>query len=327
MHSRKLGKDGFTVSEVGLGCWQLGADWGAALAEETGLSILETALEKGVTFFDTANVYGDGKSESLIGKFLASKDRSDIRVATKFGRGNVYPDGYSEQSLRAGIDASRKRLGMDCLDLVQLHCIPTEVMREGAIFDWLRALQSEGVIKHFGASVETVEEGLMCIEQEGLLSLQVIYNIFRQKLTEELLPQAKAKGVGIIVRLPLASGMLSGKFSADTKFAENDHRNFNRDGQCFNVGETFAGLPYEKGLELVEELKGMLPEGMSMADMAQRWILDHDAVSTIIPGASRPDQIGRNAVISDLAPLPQQLHDDLIAFYKEKVAQHVRGAY
>ncbi|WP_119306578.1 aldo/keto reductase [Cohaesibacter haloalkalitolerans] len=327
MHSRKLGKDGFSVSEVGLGCWQLGADWGAAVAEEAGLAILETALEKGVTFFDTANVYGDGKSESLIGKFLKGKDSPNIRVATKFGRGDVYPNGYTEQSLRAGIDASRKRLGMDSLDLVQLHCIPTEVMRQGAIFDWLRALQSEGVIKHFGASVETVEEGLMCIEQEGLLSLQVIYNIFRQKLTDELLPQAKAKGVGIIVRLPLASGILSGKFTVDTKFAENDHRNFNRDGQFFNVGETFAGLPYEKGLELVEELKAMLPEGMSMADMAQRWILDHDAVSTIIPGASRPEQIGRNAVISDLSPLPQQLHDDLISFYQEKVAQHVRGAY
>ena len=327
MKNRKLGQNGFTVSEVGLGCWQLGADWGEAVAEETGLSILETALEKGVTFFDTANVYGDGKSESLIGKFLAKQARTDIRVATKFGRGDVYPDGYSEQSLRAGIDASRKRLGMDCLDLVQLHCVPTEVMRQGAIFDWLRTLQSEGVIKHFGASVETVEEGLMCIEQEGLLSLQVIYNIFRQKLTEELLPQAKAKGVGIIVRLPLASGLLSGKFSANTKFAENDHRNFNRDGQCFNVGETFAGLPYEKGLELVEELRAMLPEGISMADMAQRWILDHDAVSTIIPGASRPDQIGRNAAISDLTPLSEQLHTDLISFYKEKVAQHVRGAY
>ncbi|WP_316858323.1 aldo/keto reductase [uncultured Cohaesibacter sp.] len=328
MKSRHLGKAGFSVSEIGLGCWQLGADWGAPLAEESGLEILETALENGVTFFDTANVYGSGKSESLIGKLLANKNRSDIRVATKFGRGDgIYPDGYSEQSLREGIDASRKRLGMDCLDLVQLHCVPTEVMRDGAIFDWLRTLKSEGVIRHFGASVETVEEGLMCIQQEGLLSLQVIYNIFRQKLTTQLLPQAQEKGVGIIVRLPLASGMLSGKFTAQTTFAEDDHRNFNRDGQCFNVGETFAGLPYEKGLELVEELKSMLPEGVSMADMAQRWILDHEAVSTIIPGASRPDQIGRNAKISDLPALSDDLHKALITFYEEKVAAHVRGAY
>lgn len=327
MQSRKLGDAGFAVSEIGLGCWQLGADWGAPLAEEAGLEILETAYKKGVTFFDTADVYGAGKSESLIGKFLKGKNDDAIRIATKFGRGDVYPDGYTEASLRKGIDASRARLGVDSLDLVQLHCIPTEVMRHGAIFDWLRTLQSEGVIKHFGASVETVEEGLMCIEQEGLLSLQVIYNLFRQKLTRELLPQAKDKGVGIIVRLPLASGILSGKFSAGTVFDEKDHRNFNRDGQHFNVGETFAGVPFETGIKLVAELKEMLPEGMDMAQMAQRWILDHEAVSTIIPGASKAQQIERNAAISALPPLPEALHRELVAFYDEKIAQHVRGAY
>ena len=327
MHNRKLGQNGFDVSEVGLGCWQLGADWGAPLAEESGLAILQTATDKGVTFFDTADVYGAGKSESLIGKFLKQTGRTDIRVATKFGRGDVYPDGYTEEALRKGIDASRSRLGMDCLDLVQLHCIPAEVMRHGAIFDWLRKLQSDGIIRHFGASVETVEEGLMCIEQEGLLSLQVIYNLFRQKLTEELLPQAKAKGVGIIVRLPLASGILSGKFSTGTVFADNDHRNYNRDGQHFNVGETFAGIPFETGIYLVKELKERLPEGMNMAQMAQRWILDHDAVSTIIPGASKPHQIERNAAISALPPLSDQLHRELAAFYEEEVAQHIRGAY
>ncbi|PLW76296.1 aldo/keto reductase [Cohaesibacter celericrescens] len=327
MHSRNLGAKGFKVSEVGLGCWQLGADWGAPLAEDAGLAILETALQKGVTFFDTADVYGGGKSELLIGKFLKNKDRGDIRVATKFGRGDPYPDGYTEASLRKGIDESRARLGMDCLDLVQLHCIPTQVMRDGAIFDWLRTLQSQGVIRHFGASVETVEEGLLCIEQDGLLSLQVIYNLFRQKLTTQLLPKAKEKGVGIIVRLPLASGILSGKFSSGTVFAENDHRNFNRDGQAFNVGETFAGVPFETGLQLVNDLKEMLPEGMELADFAQRWILDHDAISTIIPGASKPQQIDRNAAISALPPLSDATHRELATFYEEKIAQHVRGAY
>ncbi|SNY90573.1 Predicted oxidoreductase [Cohaesibacter sp. ES.047] len=327
MKQRKLGATGFQVSEVGLGCWQLGADWGAPVAEETGLSILEAAYDQGVTFFDTANVYGAGKSEELIGKFLKSKPSADIRVATKFGRGDVYPDNYTKETLRAGIDESRKRLGMDCLDLIQLHCIPTEVMREGAIFDWLRELKDQGVIRHFGASVETVEEGLMCIKQDGLLSLQVIYNLFRQKLTKELLPEAQAKGVGIIVRLPLASGILSGKFSAATTFAENDHRNFNRDGQAFNVGETFAGVPFEIGLQLVDELKGLIPEGMSMAEAAQRWILDHEAISTIIPGASKPEQAGRNAAISSLPPLSENLHRELTTFYEDKIAQHVRGAY
>ena len=328
MKNRTLGTKGFDVSEVGLGCWQLGADWGAPLAEEAGLDILETALKKGVTFFDTANVYGAGKSEALIGTFLKKhQDRDDIRVATKFGRGDVYPDGYTEAALREGLDASRSRLGMDTLDLVQLHCIPTEVMRHGAIFDWLRKAQSDGVIRHFGASVETVEEGLLCMEQEGLLSLQVIYNLFRQKLTKELLPQAKEKGVGIIVRLPLASGILSGKFSAGTVFDAADHRNFNKDGQHFNVGETFAGVPFETGLRLVAEMKTMLPKDMDMAEAAQRWILDHEAVSTIIPGASKPQQIERNAAISALPPLPDTLHRMLAAYYEESIAKHVRGAY
>jgi len=327
MRERQLGKDGFAVSEVGLGCWQLGADWGEQVAEETGLAILEAAYKKGVTFFDTANVYGDGRSESLIGKFLASKNDPAIRVATKFGRGAVYPDGYSKQALIDSVNASRDRLGVDCLDLIQLHCVPTNVMRNGEIFDWLRELKQRGSIRNFGASVETVEEGLICLEQEGLTSLQVIYNLFRQKLTTELLPQAQEKGVGIIVRLPLASGILSGKFSASTQFSDKDHRNFNRDGAHFNVGETFAGVPYEVGLQLVNDMKTFLPEGMDMANFAQRWILDHEAVSTIIPGASRPEQAVRNAAISSLPSLSEATHRELVAFYNDKIAQHVRGAY
>ena len=327
MHMRHLGRDGFPVSEVGLGCWQLGADWGEQVAEETGLAILDAAYKKGVTFFDTANVYGNGRSETLIGRFLKEKQDPAIRVATKFGRGSVYPDGYSQQALMDSVDASRTRLGVDCLDLVQLHCVPTKVMRNGAIFDWLRLLQQRGVIRHFGASVETVEEGLICLQEEGLTSLQVIYNLFRQKPTTELLPYAQEKGVGIIVRLPLASGILSGKFSTNTHFSSQDHRNFNKDGAHFNVGETFAGVPYETGLQLVNGLKEFAPSGMDMADFAQRWILDHDAVSTIIPGASRPEQAVRNAALSALPPLPEATHRELVAFYQHSIAQHVRGAY
>lgn len=328
MKTRKLGANGFDVSEVGLGCWQLGADWGTGVAREIGLEILTTAASHGVSFFDTADVYGAGRSEDLIGQFLKHHDGPAIRVATKFGRGpGIFPDGYSEDALRRGVDASRERLGVEALDLIQLHCVPTEIMRQGAIFDWLRQLQDEGAIRHFGASVETVEEGLICLEQEGLLSLQVIFNLFRQKLVTELLPQAAEKGVGIIVRLPLASGVLGGKFTAETTFAEGDHRNYNRDGAAFNVGETFAGVPFETAVDLADTLKGMVPHGMTLARMAQRWILDHPAVSTIIPGASAPDQILRNAIASDVPPLSAALHRDLAAFYEERVKAHVRGAY
>lgn len=328
MKTRMLGANGFQVSEVGLGCWQLGADWGSGVSREIGMEILTTAAAHGVTFFDTADVYGAGRSEDLIGQFLKHHDGAPIRIATKFGRApGVYPDGYTEDALRRSVDASRARLGVEALDLIQLHCIPTEVMREGAIFDWLRRLQDEGAIRHFGASVETVEEGLICLNQEGLLSLQVIFNLFRQKLVTELFPEAQARGVGIIVRLPLASGMLSGKFTAATTFAADDHRNYNRDGAAFNVGETFAGLPYETGLALVEGLRGMLPEGMTLAKMAQRWILDHPAVSTIIPGASAPDQILRNAAASELPTLPAALHERLAAFYEAEVKDSIRGPY
>ncbi|MEM8591487.1 MAG: aldo/keto reductase [Pseudomonadota bacterium] len=326
MASRKLGAQGFDVSEVGLGCWQIGGDWGDT-SEDVTFAILEAALEAGVTFFDTADVYGGGLSETMIGKFLASCGARP-RVATKFGRGaGVYPDGYTKDAMRAGVEGSLTRLGVDKLDLVQLHCIPTEELRKGDVFDWLRDLQAEGLIAHFGASVESVEEGLIAMNQEGLLSLQVIFNVFRQKIATNLLPVAKEKGVGIIVRLPLASGLLSGKFTSQTTFPENDHRNFNRDGAAFNVGETFAGLPFEMGVALVDALKEGLPEGVSMADMANRWILDHPAVSTIIPGASSPSQIVRNARASGLARLSEGYHDTLRSFYEGSVREHIRGPY
>jgi aryl-alcohol dehydrogenase-like predicted oxidoreductase len=326
MNKRTLGRNGFKIGEVGIGCWQFGGDFGP-MEEATALSILEHAVERGIDFFDTADIYGAGRSESFIGHFLKSCDKP-VRVATKFGRGgNVYPNGYSLDVMRDSVRASLERLGMEALDLLQLHCVPIEVLRDGAIFDWLRELQAEGLIKHFGASVETVEQGLLCMEQADLLSLQVIYNIFRQKLTTELLPQAKEKGVGLIVRLPLASGLLGGKYTKDTTFADSDHRTYNRNGQCFSVGETFAGLPFEKGVELADALKPHVPEGMTMAQMALRWILDHDAVSVIIPGASSPAQADSNAAVSDFEPLSPELHKIFRAFYEQEVYDHIRGAY
>lgn len=209
MEFRNLGHKGFQVSEVGLGCWQLGADWGQDISKETAFNILNEAVKNGITFFDTADVYGNGKSETLIGEFLKTTD-APISVATKFGRAaNVFPDKYSKAALYSAVDASLNRLGVESIDLLQLHCIPKHYLEKGEIFDWLRELQNDGLIKHFGASVETVQEGLICLEQEGLLSLQVIFNVFRQKLVTELFPKAQEKGVGIIVRLPLASGLLT----------------------------------------------------------------------------------------------------------------------
>lgn len=325
MKTRTLGENGFEVGEIGLGCWQLGGvDFGPLDAEEAH-HILLAARDSGSNFFDTANVYGAGRSEELIGRFLRDHGPG-ITVASKTGR-EVYPDGYSEANLRKSILDTNEKLGLECLDLLQLHCIPHEVLQEGAIFDWLRSLKSEGLIKEFGASVESVEEGLTCLAHEDLLSLQVIFNPLRQKLVEELLPRAAEGGVGIIARLPLASGLLTGKFSAGTTFGAGDHRNYNRDGACFNVGETFAGLPFAKGVELVDQIRELVPEGMTMAQMSQRWILDFEAVSVIIPGASSARQACENATVSDLPPLPSDLHDALRKFYQQEVHSHIRGPY
>lgn len=323
MKTRQLG--GMKIGEMGLGCWQLGGDWGQKIDEERAFAIMAAAVEQGVSFFDTADVYGKGRSEELIGRFLQTCDTA-ITVATKFGRdAQVFPDHYTEGALRQSVDASLKRLGVDALDLLQLHCIPTPVLQEGSVFRWLRSLQQEGLIKHFGASAEGVEQALICLEQEGLVSLQVIFNVFRQNLITELLPQAQARGVGIIVRLPLASGLLSGKFSQDTRFRATDHRRYNRDGKYFHVGETFAGLPFAKGVELAQALGEHVPSGMSMAQMALRWILDHDAVSVVIPGASSPEQVRGNAEASELASLSQTLAQRLAEFYDQQVREHIRG--
>lgn len=327
MNARTFGKTGIRISEMGLGCWQLGGvDWGD-LDDRTALDILAAAVDAGVDLFDTADVYGNGRSETLIGRFLKER-RPKVFVATKLGRtSSLYPDKYTEATVRAATEASLKRLGVSALDLTQLHCIPIAEMRRGDVFEWLRRLQSEGKIRHFGASVESMEEALVCLEQPGLASLQIIFNIFRQKPIATLFPKAKEKGVAIIVRLPLASGLLSGKLTKQSRFPKNDHRNYNRDGQFFNVGETFAGLPYEKGVELADALKAQVPNGLTMAQMAQRWILDYDAVTVVIPGASRPDQARANAAVSNLPPLGPKLHETLQNFYDREVAAHIRGPY
>jgi aryl-alcohol dehydrogenase-like predicted oxidoreductase len=330
MQARQFGKNGPAVPEIGLGCWQLGGgwrdDWDNGVAQQT----LDTAYDAGVRFIDTADVYGDGASERSIGEFLRRKNGghdSGIFVATKLGRAGIYPDGYTRESLRDATLRSIERLGVERLDLTQLHCVPTDVLRRGDVFEWLRELQQEGLISRWGASVESVEEGLICLGQDGLASLQVIFNIFRQKPADELLPQAQDKGVGIIVRLPLASGLLGGKITRSTTFRADDHRNFNRDGQHFNVGETFAGLELDRGVAAAEQVAQLVPAGLTMAQMALRWILDHPAVSVVIPGASRPAQVGANVSAGGLAPLAPALHAALADVYRTHVRDHIRGPY
>ncbi|WP_075185317.1 aldo/keto reductase [Teredinibacter haidensis] len=323
MKNRTLGSSQLSVSEVGLGCWQLGGDFGP-LSDESANNIIQAALEQGVNFFDTADVYGAGKSESYLGAALADAG-SDIKIATKYGRGpGSYPDGYSLTDLRDSVKRAQDRLNRDCIDLLQLHCIPTEVMQHGEIFDWLREVQQEGHIASFGASVERVDEALICIEQNDLASLQIIFNMLRQRPLKDLFDKASERNVGIIVRLPLASGLLSGKYSSATTFDESDHRNYNKDGQAFSVGETFSGIEFSRGLELVDELNALKPEGYSMAQFAMRWILDQPAVTTIIPGASSPEQVAKNVSVSELAPLPTVLHEKLYQLYLDKVESFIR---
>ncbi len=325
MKTRVLGKTGLSVSEVGLGCWQLGGDFGPVPAARA-TEILDAAWRSGISLWDTADVYGAGESERRIGDWCANTGHP-VNVITKLGRnGNLYPSGYTREGIKSSLQGSARRLGVESLALAQLHCVPFEILRDGEIFTWLDDLRTEGLIQHYGASVETLEEGLYCLAQPNLASLQIIFNLFRQDAVTELLPAAQKANVGVIVRLPLASGLLSGKFGQGHRFAPEDHRNFNRDGQAFNVGETFSGLPFESAVDLVSALQAYVPDGMTMAQFALRWILDHPAVSTVIAGVSKPEQVNLNVSASELPALPAQLHAQLYAFYAEQVRGQVRGS-
>lgn len=327
MQQRTWSRAGLRVPEIGLGCWQLGGGWNNHWDDDVAQHILQAAYDSGVRFIDTADVYGDGASERSIGRFLQQQRDGSLVVASKLGRAGIYPDHYTREALREATLRSLERLQLDCLDLTQLHCVPTEVLRQGHVFDWLRELQQAGLIRRWGASVESVDEATLCLEQSELSSLQVIFNIFRQKPAEALLPRAAAQGVAIIVRLPLASGLLSGKITRTTTFGADDHRHFNRDGALFNVGETFAGLPLETGITATEQLAPLVPAGMTMAQMALRWILDHPAVSVVIPGASRPEQVRANVAAASMAPLSAAKHQALAALYRSHVHDAIRGPY
>lgn len=327
MNTRVFGKTGRTVGEVGLGTWQLGANWGD-VTEADALATLRPACDSGVNFFDTADVYGAGRSERLIGTFLR-ETRAPVFVATKLGRRGDpgWPANFTRAAVRQHTEDSLKNLAVDAIDLTQLHCVPTEVLKRGELFGWLAELQREGKIRAYGASVESMDEALWCLDQPGVAALQIIFNIFRQKPIHTIFARAKGQGVALIVRLPLASGLLSGRMTAQTTFAPDDHRNFNRDGQAFNVGETFAGLPFEKGVEAVAAVRRLVPQGMTMSEFALRWCLDFDAVSVLIPGARNPEQARANARASMLPPLSPSVHAQLETLYAEQVAAHIRGPY
>lgn len=327
MKYRKFGGTGWQVSEIGLGTWQLGADWGN-VDDSTAEKVLSMAVDCGVNFFDTADCYGAGLSETRLGKFFKNSSQKSY-VATKLGR---FPkpggtDNFSIHQFRQHTENSLKRLGVDCLDLTQVHCPPTEIIKQGEVFDWLRALKKEGKIKEFGLSVESMEEAELCLKQDGVASLQIIFNVLRQKPIKTLFDLAFKKKVALIIRLPLASGLLSGNFNKTTEFAANDHRNFNRDGKHFNVGETFSGVPYGKGLELIGQLERITPNDTPLPLTALRWILDFEAVSVVIPGSKNPEQVRHNCGASDLPCLTPSLHESLRNFYRQTVASSIRGKY
>ena len=324
MQQRTLGKSGYRVSEIGLGCWQLGNDFGP-VSDDTAGAVLTAADDCGVTFWDTADVYGGGLSETRIGRHRADRPGERI-IATKVGRdGSLYPDSYTKATMRSCVEGSLRRLGVEVLDLVQLHCVPTDVLRGGDVLSWLDEFRDDGLIREFGASVETIDEALVAMQHPALASIQIIFNLVRQDAIEAVLPAAESNDVGVIVRLPLASGVLSGKMTRAQQFAPSDHRNFNRDGAAFSVGETFSGLPFDRAVTIADDLVTMTPTGMTTAQMALRWILDQPPVTTVIAGATRPEQVIENAACSELEPLPTELHERLATYYARDVRQHIRG--
>ena len=335
MDTRVLGRTGRKVSVIGLGCWQLGADWGD-VEEDEALAVLAGAVDAGVTFLDTADVYGDGRSERLIGQFLAGRatgvaDGVDapLTVATKMGR-RADPhvaSAYTLDAFRAWTDRSRANLGVETLDLVQLHCPPTEVFSLDATYDALDTLVAEGRAAAYGVSVETVDEALTAIARPHVASIQLVFNVFRRKPLELVLPAAIEAGVAIIARVPLASGLLSGKYDASTVFAATDHRSYNRHGEAFDVGETFAGVPFDVGVTAAQRVAALTPVGATTAQLALRWILDQDGVSTVIPGARNPGQARSNAAAADLLPLDAAQLETLRAVYDDSIRAHVHSRW
>lgn len=327
MNYRELGNTGIKVSEVSFGTWAIGGSWGQTSDEES-LKALDYAISQGVNFFDTADVYGNGHSEELLAK--ATKGKEDqIHIATKFCRkGDIYSkENYTYEMVSKYCEDSLKKLNREAIDLYQIHCPATEILRDGSVFDVLDRLQKEGKIKHYGVSVETVEEGLICLHNPNVKALQVIFNIFRQKPLERLFPEAKKNGTGILVRLPLASGLLTGKFTKGHQFEADDHRRYNENGEAFNVGETFAGLGFAKGVELADQLSWIADGRHSMATASLRWILDQKEITCIIPGFKNEKQIKENLLSLSEKSFTNEELKKTTHFYHEKVRDFIRGPY
>lgn len=324
MQTRSTTRFSTPISVVGQGCWQLGADWGD-VAEDTATQILSAALDNGVNFLDTADVYGDGRSEKIIGELLKERGWDGVTVATKMGRRmEQRPENYSLDNFLAWNDRSRENLGVDTLDLVQLHCPPTSVYHADQTYEYLDSMVDQGRIKAYGVSVETTAEALAAIARPNVASVQIIVNAFRQKPLEQVLPAAKSAGVAIIARVPLASGLLSGRYDLDTEFAANDHRNFNRQGEAFDVGETFAGVPYEVGVQAAQEFAKIVElPGATSAQRALRWVIDQPGITTVIPGASSPQQAKANAQAASQDSLTAKQLAAITDLYNTKIASHL----
>jgi aryl-alcohol dehydrogenase-like predicted oxidoreductase len=322
MELRRLGKTGNDVSAIGFGAWAIGGSWGETNDTES-LAAMHAAVDAGVTFFDTADVYGDGRSEKLIAQLLREREESLV-VATKFGRrAQQHVGEFTYTNLRGWLERSRENLGVETVDLVQLHCPPWEAYYTPSVFEACERLVEDGLVRAYGVSVEKVEEALKAIEYPSVATIQIIFNIFRQRPAELLFEQARRRDVGLIIRVPLASGLLTGKFSKDTRFAADDHRAFNRHGEEFDVGETFAGVDYATGLDAAEALKTLLPPGVTLAQLALRWILDHDAVSTVIAGAKTPEQVRDNTAAASLPPLAEETRQAIAQLYRDTIAPQV----
>jgi aryl-alcohol dehydrogenase-like predicted oxidoreductase len=327
MEHREMQRFGRSVGVVGLGTWQLGADWGDVDADDARAT-LDAAVEAGVDFFDTADVYGDGRSEQFCGELLKRHPDAGLTVATKMGRRvDQVPENYNADNFWAWNDRSRANLDVDTIDLVQLHCPPSEVIDDGETYETLEEMVAVGRMRAYGVSVETCDQALAAIPRPNVATVQIILNCFRHKPLEEVLPAARKAGVGIIVRVPLASGLLSGRFDESTTFAPDDHRNYNRHGEQFDVGETFAGVPYEVGLEAVRELREVVPPGVAMAEFALRWVIDQPGVSVVIPGARNPEQVGQNTASAELAPLDEEQIAGVAEIYERLIRPHVHDRW